>query len=131
MCDYSFFEVVAVNLRDFDRSMGNSHAVLHHEIGEARAINQNNSLHRTGKLDGMWHKAGSCDENSLICALTSKCAVESLDDFTPYRTLPSLGLDKHLLQTQPIERDDPVDATVAGPSDVLKISAASSVTHGM
>ena len=58
-------------------------------------------------------------------------AVESLNFRTADRILPALGLDVHLLKTEAIKRDDPVDATVARAPDSQEIGTTSAVTHLM
>ena len=77
-------------------------------------------------------REGACrDEHALRCALNLERAHESLNLGAPHRVLPALGLDVDLLQPESVERDDAVDATVAGSTHTLEVRTARAVPHGM
>jgi hypothetical protein len=126
-------EVVAVDFRDLDDAMGDAHAVVHHELGEAAAVDEDDSLDGAREVDGVMAEGRGGDEDALVGALSGEGAVEGLHVGAAHLVLPALGLYVDLLEAEAVERDDAVDPGVAGAtapsgqaaSEALPCSAAS------
>ncbi|MEZ4441135.1 MAG: hypothetical protein R3B72_18695 [Polyangiaceae bacterium] len=76
---WSLLEVVAVDLRDLDEAVGDADAVVHHELGEALAVDEDDAFDGGSEVDGVAREGGSGDEDALVGALAGEGAVEALE----------------------------------------------------
>jgi hypothetical protein len=103
--------------------------VLDHEVREFAAVHKNDPLDRTSEIDRLLAKRWRCYEYALIRSLPSESSVERLDNGTPNRILPALGLNIYFLEAETIQRNHAVDTSISGTTDSQEIGATRAVTH--
>lgn len=125
----SLVEVIAVDLGSTQWSHRHTNFVIDHEVREPSTIHENDSLDRSGELVGLRSECRRGDENAFIGALPGKGTIKCLHVGTPNRALPTLRLNVNFFKPELVQRNDPVDTSVPGAADALKVASARPVTH--
>ncbi len=103
--------------------------MVDHQLRETWPVNEHYALDRFCELNGLRSKARCSYKDALICAVSCKGAVETLNLRTSHHALPSLRLDIHLFKTKLVEGNNAVYPAVASAADALKISSTGSIAH--
>ena len=101
--------------------------MLDHELREARAIDENDLLDTVSELRRIRGEVGCRGEDTLVRTPSSQSIVEALDLGPTDPAHPAFRLHEDLFETEGIERDDPIDATISRTTDVLKVGSARAV----
>src|SRR5438046_2928013 len=112
--------------------MVHSHAVLDHQRGESCAIDEDDAIcNLTSKFAGLTREIGSGNNYSFPGPPSGKRAVERLYLRPANGSLPSLRLNENPLKTEPVKRDDTVNASIPRAPHALKVTFARAVSQAV
>jgi hypothetical protein len=124
-------EEIAIEARHLDRLQRDADSMVDHQLGEARAINEHEAFGRLREVKRLRRERRGRDQDDLARTKGCQCAIESLHFGSIDRSTPPLSLHVDFLESQPVQRDDSVDPTVANPSNRLQIPACDAISHAV